>query len=411
MRFIALALLAGSAHAVDHRPAPVYTIDLDLPPEQRFAVLLDPSSGFNQTVWEFWDEYFADDAALTSALYRLVDNRGDEPDAEMMGEIRGLASLSKLPTKFVQGIQMLYELQTIMVPIVNVSRLPAGLVPAGALNYTWHESMPQGWEALARMPIGPGCTGIIATNREDGTVTHARNLDFMPSAIMNKLVYVGIFTKNGKEVFRSQMVAGYVQMVTGMKRGPDGYAIERNTRYTDHVGGFKESFTNLRQGRALNGWQLRKTLELCETYDCALDRLNTMPYASTEYAFISGVRKGAIVSRNPDAVAYTQTLGQPNPKEPSEYIIMTNFDFFWNDVREFFDPTGGVGMFKPRRVLAQKLLNATLDEGQALTPQVLFDTINADGVLAPNADGDGTIFQAIINVELDVWNVSIPVLV
>ena len=56
-------------------------------------------------------------------------------------------------------------------------------------------------------------------------------------------------------------------------------------------------------------------------------------------------------------------------------------------------------MFKPRRVAAQKLLNAA---SGAITRDVLFDTINAPGVLAD------TIFQAVINVEHGIWNVSQP---
>jgi penicillin V acylase-like amidase (Ntn superfamily) len=76
---------------------------------------------------------------------------------------------------------------------------------------------PKGWEALARIPWrGPGCTGIIAT-MSDGTVAHARNLDFSPVPFMTKLVFTGVFTKGGKEIFRSQMVAGYGSMVTGVK--------------------------------------------------------------------------------------------------------------------------------------------------------------------------------------------------
>lgn len=47
---------------------------------------------------------------------------------------------------------------------------------------------------------------------------------------MTNLVYTGIFTKGGKEIFRSQMVAGYVQVITAFKKGPNGFAIERNTR-------------------------------------------------------------------------------------------------------------------------------------------------------------------------------------
>ena len=74
-------------------------------------------------------------------------------------------------------------------------------------------------------------------------------------------------------------------------------------------------------------------------------------------------------------------------------------DFFFHDIREKFDPTGGGGFKKPtRREAAQKILNSS----SHLTPQILFDTINAEYVLAD------TIFQAIINVQLGIWNISQP---
>jgi len=55
-------------------------------------------------------------------------------------------------------------------------------------------------------------------------------------------------------------------------------------------------------------------------------------------------------------------------------------------------------MFHPRRIAAQEILNATT----VLTPEALFDTINHKGVIAD------TIFQAIMNVETGLWNVSQP---
>jgi len=67
-------------------------------------------------------------------------------------------------------------------------------------------------------------------------------------------------------------------------------------------------------------------------------------------------------------------------------------------VREWFDPTGGNGAGHPRRIAAQKQLNAT----EVLTPEALFSVINNKGVFAD------TIFQAIINVEKGVWDVSQP---
>ena len=120
-----------------------------------------------------------------------------------------------------------------------------------------------------------------------------------------------------------------------------------------------------------------------------------MPYASTEYAIISGVKKGTILARAPDYVAHTQTL--PQGSTGKDYILITNFDFYWHDARAWFDPTGG-RMFRPRRLVAQKLLDASDD----FTADALFETINAEGVIAD------TIFQAIINVEKDLWNVSKP---
>ena len=384
----AFVVVCGGADAVGHKPVPTYTINLDAAPEHRYDHIVgDLSNGFNATVWGFWNKYFANDKILTDVLFGISDKRGDEVP-EMQAEIEGLAAASGLPLKFVKSIQMLYELQTLMIPIVNFTKKKTDAIPAG-------------FEALARIPWrGPGCTGIIA-KCADGTVYHARNLDFAPLDVMSKLVYVGIFTKGGKEVFRSQMVAGYTMVVTGARFGSNGYAIERNTRYTDHWGGNLQMLEQLFKGVPLNGWSLRKILEDTPDYDSAVSKIRSVEYASTEYAIVSGVKKGTIISRAPKSVVFTQTLGEHNFEERDDYIIMTNFDFFHGDIREWFDPTGHGGFGKPvRRVAAQKILNAT----SPLTQAVLFDAINAQYVIAD------TVFQAIINVEKSIWNVSQPIL-
>lgn len=90
-----------------------------------------------------------------------------------------------------------------------------------------------------------------------------------------------------------------------------------------------------------------------------------------------------------------------NYEEPESYIIMTNFDFFWHDVREYFDPTAGGGLQNKgpsRRIAAQTILNQT----EVLTPEVLYDVINSPYVLAD------TVFQVIIGIEAGLWNSSLP---
>ena len=68
-------------------------------------------------------------------------------------------------------------------------------------------------------------------------VYHARNLDLSPPDLYNTLVYEGIFEKGCVEVFRAQTMAGYTQVVTAAKGlgTQQGFALERNTRFTDHV--------------------------------------------------------------------------------------------------------------------------------------------------------------------------------
>ncbi len=371
---------AGSGGAVAWRPVPSFEISLDLAPEQRYEGV---ASHFNSSIWNFYTTLFARDAALTNALYAMVDARGPEPDSVMRGEIEGIVAATRLPAKFVQGVQSLYELQTLMVPIVNGS--------------TRQDPLPRRYRALERWPLrGPGCTGIVATNAADGTVVHARNMDLAPVNLFAPLVYEGVFTRNGSVVFRAEMVAGYVSLLTGYR--PGAYVVERNTRYPAHKGGNREMLDNLLDGVPLSGWTLRRMIEDVSTYDEALAKVvESAHFVATEYVLMSGVRRGDIVARDPASVAHLSTLG------PSAYVIVTNFDYWWHDVREYLDPTGGhLGL--PRRVAAERILNASLNAGLALTPELMNATISADGVLAD------TIFQAVADVEVGLWAIAQPVL-
>jgi len=395
--WLVVAACGSPPHASGHAAVPQFTINLDLAPADRFTALIPH---FNASVWAFYNQYFAHDPVLRGALYHLTAKRGPEQDAEQQQEIEGMAKASGLPLEFVQGVQMIYELQTLMVPVVNFTH---------RLDLASEEdrSTPEEYRPLERLPwTGPGCTGIIAKAKDASgkqSVWHARNLDFSPVKAFGPLVYQGSFTRGGKEVFTAQMIAGYTMPITAARWDTsDGYSIERNTRYTTHHGGNGEMFKNLEGGRQLNGWTLRKTLETTPDYATAVSKIGSTPFVSTEYSIMSGVNKGTILARDPDRVAHVQTLGD-SPAE-KDYIIMTNFDWYWHDARENFDPTGGGGFFihPTRRQAAQKLLDAAVAQG-GLTPELLFETINAKYVLAD------TVFQAVINVEQRVWNGSKPI--
>ena len=74
MRGLPALLACASLAAVQaRRPVREFRIDLDLPPEQRWSQLIRESNAdgvaFNDTVWGFWNQYFANDKLVTDALY------------------------------------------------------------------------------------------------------------------------------------------------------------------------------------------------------------------------------------------------------------------------------------------------------------------------------------------------------
>jgi len=369
--FFASALILSSVSTScaqeARKPLTEFKINLDVDPEERFVEVIQH---FNSSVQAFYEKFFAHDAPLRLAIRGLSAKRGAEVD-ELQAEIRGIAKYTGIPEYDIHAVQLLYELQTVMVPILNIT------VP---------------WS-------GPGCTGIVAVNKQNGQVYHARNLDFSPAQLMQDLTYTGIFMRNGSEVFRAQMIAAYSSVVTGMKLGTNGFTFETNTRYLDHVGGNKQLLKNLfSEKRPLNGWTNRKILEMAADYEAAVADYSTAKYITTQYVIMAGAKKGTILARDPDGVAHRMVLGQENYDCRDDYIIVTNFDYYWHDIREWFDYTSRIGLGHSRRVNAMKIMNSTA----TLTPEALFATINDDGVAATD-----TIFQAVMSIDAGLWNVSL----
>lgn len=386
VRRLLLASLCAGALSVNHRPVPEFTINLDSEPEDRFIEVL---TNFAAPLQNFVKFIHADNSTVKAIASAIALKRGRETE-EFNRELNGMSKVTGIAKNELHMVQMLYELNTLMIPIVNFTHGSADMDLFAELI---GEVLPS--HLKAPEPFHFGCTGIIATG-EDGTVYHARNLDFSFAEYLQPLVYTGIFTKGGSEIFRSQMIAGYTAMITGMRKGPDGYAIEMNTRFPDHWGGNSEMIKNIFTNKIpLSGWTKRKILEDMDNYDDAVEALSTTPYCSTEFNIVSGVKKGTILGRGADGLAYQMPLSESDKK----YIIMTNFDYNWGDIREIFDPTGGNGIGHPRRKPAQDLL----DTAGSITGELLFDVINDFAVMAHD-----TIFQVIMDVETGLWNASLP---
>jgi len=360
-------------------PVPEFTIDLDREPEHRYDEVI---GHFNDTLQVLMGKYGK--APILALAHQFAKHRGEE-EPELQGEIRGIARETNIPESAIQAVSFLYELQTLMVPLENVS-------------WPWSSEstpIPAEWakQSIASTFGGFGCTGIIIKD-EDGSVHHARNLDFSFAKWLQKLTFWGTFIKGGQEIFKVQMIAGYPMALTGMRGGANGYTMESNTRYLDHVGGNTELIHNLlSEKRTPGGWVKRKIMEEVDNYEDAVEAFSTRPYAATEYNIVSGVKKGCIIARNPDGAAYRIDLND------DRYIVMTNFDYVYGDLKEYFDPTSPMGIGHSRRKGAMKLL----DQTNNITAEGLMDLMFDDEVVAKD-----TIFQSVFNVEKNSVDMRLP---
>ena len=86
------------------------------------------------------------------------------------------------------------------------------------------------------------CTSIVA-EAPDGEIYHARNMDFglllgwdfgndtwLLTEKLRPLIFTGVFTKNNQTVFKAVNFAGYVGVLTGVKRG--AFSLTVNERYS-----------------------------------------------------------------------------------------------------------------------------------------------------------------------------------
>jgi N-acylethanolamine-hydrolysing acid amidase len=373
---------------VERRSHPVeeFEINLDSPPELRF---LEVSQRFRDQFLKIHDAMMNNSGAQHMAQ-STVWLRGDE-EPEQMAELRGISKATGVPDFYLQFINLNYPLQTLKGPFFSY------------LHYQNPEKPLPTETELAKFMTSPdllknihafGCTSILARDDEDGTVWHARNFDYGYSQFSQNLTYNAVFTKGGKEVYTAQLTFPQNLPLTAIRRGPNGYSWNLNTRYCDNIFDSMEVMKQVfQEKRNLSGWVARKILENTDNYEDAVKAFSETPYPNPEFNIISGVRKGTILARRPEGLAYKLDLDKNH-----SYVLVTNFDHVYNDPKEWLFDTRSEGV--SGRVRAETLLNASRSK---IIPEYLLQVLNDNDVIA-----NTTIYQALINVEHGYFNSTHP---
>ena len=205
------------------------------------------------------------------------------------------------------------------------------------------------------------CTSVVAQT-PDGTVLHARNLDFGAgmglTAALKNMTFVAEFRQNDALAFRAVMYAGYVGVLTGVRPGVFSVSVdERFYKNTDVLWDF---WTEIVQAVSSNkahvgSWLVRETLASATSYEAAVAALSNTPMISNMYFIVGGAAagQGAVITRNQTAAVDVWPLDLPAGRW---YVLETNYDHWenppvWDDRRYYaeraVDALGAAGVTLP----------------------------------------------------------------
>lgn len=315
---------------------PNTTVNLDLPPAERWADLLKnviETNGFDNSfghVLAYWETI----PAVARPLIDLIAS-----DLEKY-----------LPAEYVEEIR---GGQAVIAELGYGEHLPVSTIVALNLLYT----------------LTAGCTSIVsqAPGGGDAPIWHSRNLDWsFDNYSMANLTYHVDFQRGGETVYSCVTFVGYVGCLTGMREG--GFTITIDERDTPDKLQVPEDILHLIIDHAqADVFLTREVLANNASYADAIEALSTTRISTQVYFIVGGVgnSEGCVITRSwDDAVMGIWSIG-PDSDAPW-FVLETNYDH-WEAAPSRDD----------RRAVAIK---AMTDMGQAnLSPENLWKVMETPG--------------------------------
>ncbi len=340
----ALLVLVSSVSCVKDSTPQTYTINLDLPPEQRWKqVAEDHTEEILNLVKEI-------KAMVPPGTITLVSIIGEDVD---------------------KYIPYPYNLE-----LVGITNSIKGLTLGELiLGNTLYEVTAFGHDGK---PEARACTSIVAETI-NGTIFHARNLDYNFGNVLRGLTIVVNFQQGGKTIYTGTTFAGMVGLLTGQK--PHGFTITLDER--DQGDWWMNALEALIAGtHGIAAFLIRDTLADADmTFNDALRVLADKPLIAPCYIIIGGIgsKQGAVITRDRIAAVDLWLLDAYNGHW---FLVETNYDHWVSPPAR-----------DNRRDPAIKGMNALTRSG--LSWGGLYDVLSTPPVL-----NNGTMYTVVMSADL-----------
>ena len=286
VRLVLISLFLLLAYSKDV-PIPKYTVNLDLPPEERWS----------QIAKDYKDDLYVTAKFLQSEL--------PVPMFEMLS-IMGADLEQYFPEPYSSEIKSFLKYTNLTVGVYVLTNMFYELTAYGDLGQS------SGHRA---------CTSIVA-KMASGKIIHGRNLDYHIAPLRGLTINVD-FQRSGKTVYTGTTFAGTVGLMTGQK--PNGFTISFDER---DVGDWslndKEAMKTGTHG--IISLMVRDVLDDPDTdFEKAVDILSNIKIIAPCYLIIGGLSgdEGAVITQN-------RTMGidvwRLNAEQGRWFLVETNYD-------------------------------------------------------------------------------------
>lgn len=270
--------------------APVYEIDLDTPPEQRWNHVV---RNYKEFVPDMVDYFFSEFSEVEAEMIEKITSMLEWFVGDLGKEMEAIATEMDADLGLIVALNYAYELRRLGGTSANVTE---GYFPKA-------------------------CTSIVAEDPNEN-VFHGRNFDWnLPNRLRN-LTFQCEFKKNNKVLFIGTCFAGYVGVLTGMR--PQAYGITLNER--DFGGSI---FIDTMEAIFLRSWSpshlVREILTTTSSYAQAKQILKSEWLTAPAYFIISGTmdNEGDIITRDRNFLPDSWSLDVSSNRW---FILETNYD-------------------------------------------------------------------------------------
>jgi len=186
-----------------------------------------------------------------------------------------------------------------------------------------------------------GCTSIVAQDAA-GDIIHGRNLDFGMGPFnftegqweltdaLRPLIYNVNFTRGGKTVFTGVHYAGYIGVLTHVKKG--AFSLSIDSRFDDTYEHYLVQWLKNKKDNAnFLSFLTRQAFETQNTYADAVEFLSHHVMVGPSYVIVAGLEKGegCVITNEPNDTksldVWPIAQGLPPGGSPF-YVLQTNYD-------------------------------------------------------------------------------------